>query len=299
MQPFKLLAEIPCDASVISVAATPNFSAICAATVGKSVYLFDGTGQPVWASPYALDSEAWATAISEDSQFIAVGTANKRPADGTLYVLTRTQYLFWSKRIRAPIWSVSLSADGGTLVAATWGNQLHIFQRQGATYVELACCTVAGSAGLYGAQLSNNGQLCLVASYDTGLILLERSGAVVATAGIDNGLYNVAIARGTNSAYVGTRTGTFIAASIEDEIITRESAQISQRPICGIATSENGLLIALGSFDGRVIMTNNHGVVLWDYQTRGEVWSTAISTNGGLVCAGSGDHKVRIFQKLL
>jgi SAM-dependent methyltransferase len=297
MRPFRVLWEYACDGSVISIATTPNCSTVCATTVGRSVYLLDGSGRPIWDVPFSIDAEGWAIAISEDSRFIAVGTANKTPADGTLYVITRDGKLFWSQRIRAPIWSVSLSADGERLAASTWkSNQLHLFRRQGSGYVAHGLVTVPGESGLYGATLTQNGQLCIVASYDSGLYVFEANGALAAHAEYSSGLYNVALAPGGNTAFAGTRDGTFAVAALDEATQFRFSPLLSQRPVCGIAVTENGLLVACGSFDGRVILANDRGGTLWDFQTKGEVWTTAISTNGALVCAAGGDMTVRMFS---
>jgi SAM-dependent methyltransferase len=299
MQPFALLWEFSCDGSIISAAATPNFSSICVATVGKNLYLLDDQGRPCWTNPFHVDFEAWATAISSDSQYIAVGTANKSPSDGTLYVLTRDQELVWSERVRAPIWSVSLSADGTILVASTWADLLYLFRRNGGKYERMVQpVKIPGGKGLYGAKLTDNGQLCMVASYDSGLFVVDQRGATTAKVNIQTGLYNLAIARDTNTVYVGTRDGSFDVATLDDQISVRHSKKLSQRPICGISVSGNGSIVACGSFDGRLIVSDDRGDALWDFQTEGEVWTTAISTNGALVMAGSGDHNVRLFRNL-
>lgn len=297
MDPHHLLWDYTCDGSVISVAATPNCSTICAATVGRSLYLLSGDGQPLWKAPYQVDFEAWATSISEDGQYIAVGTANKSPADGSVFVFDRDQRLLWNKRVRSPVWGVSLSADGQFVAASTWsGNTLHLFRRSGSSYVDESIVRIPGDSGLYGVKLTANGELCLVASYDTGIFLVEKNGEIVSRLELEEGFYNVSLAGRTNTAFIGTRPGGFLIAQLEDEIDTRHSKTFSQRPVCGIAVTENGLLVANGSFDGRVILTNNLGEVLWQEQTKGEVWTTAISSTGRRVCAGCGDHKVRMFH---
>jgi len=299
MHPCELLWEFNSDGSVISVAATPNFSTICAATVGKSVYLIDGSGKPLWDKPCSVDEEAWATAISEDGQYIAVGTASKSPADGTLYVVTRDGRPFWSHRIGTPVWSVSLSNDGEMLAASTWGgNNFYLFRRQGSSYSLIKCGRIPGEQGLYGIDLARDGKGCVVASYDSGLFWLNATGETINSFVLEDGCYNVALAQGTNIVYAGTRAGAFLVANPHDTMTPSRSLRISQRPICGIATCDNGLLVACGSFDGRVLLSNDRGDVLWDYQTKGEIWTTAMSANGAIICAGGGDHKVRVFQNL-
>jgi len=146
-------------------------------------------------------------------------------------------------------------------------------------------------------KLTANGELCVVASYDEGLFLVEQNGEIVSSTKHNEGFYNITLAsQPYTTALAGTRDGCFLFARLEDEICTRVSKHFSQRPICGIAMTDNGLLIANGSFDGRVILTNGDGDILWDYQTKGEVWATVISSNGRYVCAGCGDHKLRFFH---
>src|SRR5215212_4500922 len=77
--------QFRCDDAVISIAATANCSTIAATTVGKSLYLLNSEGTELWRKT-SLDHEGWSTAVSADGTTIAVGTACKNPADGTVYV---------------------------------------------------------------------------------------------------------------------------------------------------------------------------------------------------------------------
>jgi len=129
MQPYNLIWDHECDGSIISVAATSNCSTISVATVGRSLYLFDGDGKPLWKMPYKTDNEAWATAISEDAQYVAVGTANKNPADGSIFVLDPLMdkrllrqhgKIIYFISIAAPDRNISRSQNAKSLVAMVY-----------------------------------------------------------------------------------------------------------------------------------------------------------------------------------
>ncbi|MCL5020771.1 MAG: methyltransferase domain-containing protein [Bacteroidetes bacterium] len=293
MRPYELLWKFDCDGSVISVAGTPNLSTICAGTVGRKLFLLDQNGQPLWSEPYEVDNEIWATAISDDGQLIGVGTAEKNPTDGTLYVLGRDRSLIWSQRIYAPVWGVSFSNSGSILAASTWvDNQVYRYKRGADGYEEHSRTRVPGTHGVYGIRLTANGQLCVVAAYEDGIFVLDETGSVIGRLESNEGFYNLAAARDTGTLFVGTRPGVFWSFQPNEEIIPRTSRRVSERPICGMSSVANGSLVACGSFDGRLLLVDSSGDLVWDYQTKGEVWSTAISSDGSLVVAASGDHSV-------
>lgn len=138
-----------CDGSVISVSATPNCSLITAATVGRRVYLFTSDGEVVWVTP-TLDHECWSTAISSDGSVVAVGTANKKPADGTIYVFDARGESIFTKRLDAPVWSVSLSHDGSVLAATCWNGKAYKYIRTHNGYKAGGEFNGKNSQGLYG-----------------------------------------------------------------------------------------------------------------------------------------------------
>ena len=132
--PYEELWSYLCAGSVISVSATPNCSLISATTVSCDLHLLDVNGRAVWPKPAKLDNEGWATSISADGRLVAVGTANKNPADGTVYVFDQKQSLIWSETIGSPVWSVNLSGDGRYLVVSSWNNHVYRFVRRGEKY---------------------------------------------------------------------------------------------------------------------------------------------------------------------
>src|SRR5689334_4957011 len=110
-----------CDGSVISVSVTPNCSLISATTVGRSLILLNSEGELIWETDKdALDQEGWSTAISTDGSMVAVGTASKNPADGTVYIFNAQGGEISAITLGSPVWSLSFSSDGNVLAASCW-----------------------------------------------------------------------------------------------------------------------------------------------------------------------------------
>ncbi len=309
MKPFAVEAVHQLDSDVISVAATANFSTICACTTGRTLYLIDGRQRSTGASialkkKSELDGEAWATAITDDASRVAVGTAHKNPAKGRVYVFDHDLNQMYCDHVETPVWSVGFSGDGQWLVAATWGNLLYSYQfkpKKG-TYERAAVFTVDGGHGLYGAKVTRDGRFCSVVSYDHGVYLLNLHAEEISSwCEMKDGLYNVAIGHSPEEVVVGTRSGGVLRLrwNRNGEFIPPTDADVStfsDRPIYGVATSEGGWLTASGSSGGKLYLTDRAGKVLWDWQSRGEIWSTAISSSGSLICVGSGDHTVTLLR---
>ena len=286
-------------ASVISVAATPNCSLIAATTVGRRLYLLDRDGEQVWKAPKPLDHEGWSVALSNDATVIAVGTADKNPGAGSVYAFDYQGHQLLNHAVGAPVWGVDLSPEGRVLTASSWDNTEYRFTRQGQRYQKAPKATSLGTQkGLYGVRLIPDGSYdSVIAAYDVGLLILSQSGELRKTVPHSTGLYNVAIARDSREVFVGCRDGRFL---IHDLTSTSDASYLSEpvtsRPLCGISVTADGRLLFLGSFDGRGYLVDRRGRVLWSVETEGEVWSTASSVDGGLVCLGSGDHSVRLYE---
>ena len=296
--PFEQLWGYVCDGSIISVAATPNCSVISAATINGSLYLLDGRGCILWKKEKVLENEGWSTAISSDGKLIAVGTANKKLPDGRIHIFDREGRTVFADRIGAPVWGLSFSSDGSKLAVAAWNNHAYFFRYNGSHFekqdIDLGIKGAKG--GLYGIKLSSNGELCVAAAYDYGLFILGKDGQVIHQYESDEGLYNIGLCQNASRICTGVRRGSFLIGSPGPNGCLYKSERISQRPICGIAITNDGQLLACGSFDGRIIIATERGDTLWSLETEGEVWSTAISTDGSLVCAGSGDQVIRLIK---
>lgn len=285
-------------ASVISVATTPNCSMIAATTVGRELYLLNREGEQVWNSPKRLDHEGWAVAIARDATVIAVGTADKNPGAGSIYAFDSQGHQLLNHPVGAPVWGVDLSANGDSLVASSWDNAQYRFARNGQRYQRTPITTLLeASKGLYGIRLNPNGNDSVIAAYDIGLIIVDKNGEVKQTTSFEMGLYNLAIASGSNEIFAGCRDGRFLAQSLISDI-HHLSNFVASRPLCGISVTQDGNMLFAGSFDGRAYFVDRTGKVLWSVETDGEVWSTACSSDGSLVCLGSGDHTVRLFENM-
>lgn len=283
-----------CAGAVISIAATPNCSLICAATVEHRAYLFDHAGNSLWTEPLTLENEAWATAISADGTTIAFGTASKKPAGGRVHVVDSTGRTIWIQDIGAPVWGLSLSDNGEFLAVSSWNNTASLFRKTNGTYSLVQRITIPEARGLYGITLTGDGSRAAVAAYDYGLVILDRNFAIEHVYTLATGTYNVH-SIGNDEVILGLRDGRAVLARLQAPYTKLESAAITSRPVCGADASNDGGVMALGSFDGRLYVADRSGRLLWKYTTDGEVWSTATSTDGRFVVIGSGDHTVRLF----
>ncbi len=290
--PYECLWSYTCKGAVISVDATPCCSFIAVASADGRLYFIDREGTLLWS--VGLDHEAWAVAVSSDGTRVAVGTACKKPADGSVYVFSRSSNMLLRHNVGAPVWGVSLSADGATLAASTWANRAYRFG-EGPTGYALEREVAVGRKGLYGVGLSADGSTCVLSSYEDALVVLDSAFDEVARYPLATGSYATRVTAGAEAAIVGLRDGNFaILRRVPGMLSTSRS--VAQRPICGAALSEDGHLVALGSFDGRAYVATARGDRLWEFETDADVWSTAMSADGSLVCAGSGDHRVYLIR---
>lgn len=283
-----------CDGSVISVSTTPNCSLISVATVGRSVYLLTSEGETVWHKT-GLDHECWSTAISSDGSIVAAGTANKNPADGTIYVYDARGESIFTKTLGAPVWSVSLSQDGSVLAATCWNGRAYRFVRTHSSY-KLAAEFMGNTAnGLYGIRLNRKGDQAVLCAYDAAVIVLDDKWEEVARAESVDGLYNLALAEDAGLAVAGQRDGSVLICKLaETARAQRIHIEGCSRPICGVATSRRADVFVCGSFDGWVYLVNERGLPLGRLETEGEIWSVSCSDDAAIICIGSGDQTVRL-----
>jgi 2-polyprenyl-3-methyl-5-hydroxy-6-metoxy-1,4-benzoquinol methylase len=286
-----------CNAPVISVSATPNCSLISATSVGRSLYLFSSDGNLIWeTSSEGLDHEGWSTAISADGSVIAVGTANKNPADGTIYVFNAHGDQIFSDNVGSPVWALSFSSDGKVLVGSSWDGRAYKYVRNSASYKRYAALDLQTPQGLYGIKLNRLGTQTYVCAYDSAVIQLDEKWKEVERYDNKNGSYNIAIAEETKTGFVGLRNGEILRFKIGQNKVNKLKIEGCARPICGIASSKEGELLVGGSFDGWVYLLRNDGTVLGRLETNGEVWSVACSDDATRICIGSGDKTVRFLE---
>src|SRR5436190_9271898 len=149
--------QFRCNDAVICIAATPNCSTIAATTVGKSLYLLNSEGAELWKQS-SLDNEGWSTAISADGTAIAVGTACKNPAGGTVYIYNSQGVQIFAETLSSPVWSLSFSRDGTTLAANCWNGKAYKFIKECSKYRLIATSDSSSPSGLYGFKLAKDGK---------------------------------------------------------------------------------------------------------------------------------------------
>lgn len=286
------------DASVISVAATANCSIIAAATVGRHLHLLNREGESVWTSPKRLDHEGWCVALSRNANVIAVGTAAKNPRGGSIYAFDFQGHQVLNYTVGAPVWGVDVSPDGGEIIAASWNNKVYRFARKGQRYSRIPTVTsTEADKGLYCIRFLPGTTDSVAAAYDHGLIVVGKDGQTKDVIPCNTGLYNLSVARDSNEIFAGGRDGIFINKDLSlDTHSFRSSSCVASRPLCGVSATPNGQMLFVGSFDGSAYLVDRAGKTLWSVETDGEVWSTACSTDATLVCLGSGDNSVRLYE---
>ena len=289
--------------AVVSVDCTPSASRLVAGTVGRRVYLLDRSGEPL-LPPIDTDDEVWAVSIDGMGDVFAVGTASKRPSQGSIHCYNATGHTLFTARYRAPVWGVSLSPSGQFLAATTWAGHLYLYRRDVGSFkpfwrTQSSVCQF----GLYGVRVDDRGN-ALAAAYDTGLFLFDGSNQTASLIPLRTGLYNVSRPTAHGAAFVGRRGGDVCRITIGNGRGGSRSRKpslsflpgFSARPVCGVASSPHEEVILTGSFDGVIRAVSSTGALLWDYPTMGEAWSVALSEDMRFAVAGSGDGHIYIIE---
>lgn len=284
-----------CDDAVISVAATANCSMIAATTVGQSLYLLNSEGSEIWKQD-SLDNEGWSTAISADGTAIAVGTACKNPANGTVYVYNSQGHQILAEKLGSPVWSLSFSHDGMTLAASCWDGKAYKFVKEGSAYRVMATFDSHSASGLYGIKLAKDGQTGYLCAYDSAIIELDEVWHESKRYACPHGAYNVDLAERGQLVVAGLRQGALLSIDLKRQISRELKVSGCGRPICGVSVSNDGELVVCGSFDGWIYLVNRTGIPLGKLETSGEVWSVTSSDDAARICVASGDHIVRFLE---
>src|SRR5450759_1323331 len=169
-EPYELLWKFKCNGSVISIHTTPNCSRIAVGSVDSRLRLLDWMGRQIWEKE--LDNEIWTVRISKTGNYLVAGTANKNPEAGRVHIYDNSGAQLLNYDIKSPVWSVGISNDGESVVATSWNNCAYFFKRNGNAYKNVGNCFM-GSRGIYGDDISENGQRYFVAAYDLGVFLLD------------------------------------------------------------------------------------------------------------------------------
>lgn len=286
-----------CDASIISVAATTNLSKIAVATVGRSLYVFDGDGRDMLGGPVELRDEGWATAMAADGSLIAAGTANKRPAAGTLELFAGDGARVGTFNADAPVWGVAIAPDCSVVAATTWSNEIVLASEAGGEYHVSRRIHVDGAEGLYGVDFTSDGGL-VVAAYNLGLIhlpSLAHEPEILHRA--REGFYNVAYIDGQRRCAIAARSGRIALIDLATAECV-DLARLSQRALCGLSASNGGKVFVAGGFDGVAHVCTGAGRSIESVATEGEIWTTAMSADGGRYCFGSGDSVLRVYDSV-
>ena len=287
-QPYAVQFIVDIGHSVISVACTPNFSLIVAGAVDRQLYGLGPDGAKKWER--RLDHEVWSTAVSADGNRIAAGTANKKPASGTVFVFDSKGEILFKDQIGSPVWGVALSADGSILAASGWNGKLYLYSEDDGNWRRVGEKEI-GTAGAYGVTVSDDAAVVAAVAYSRALYFFNPKLEQVAEVPSDEFGYRTRITANSYTAITGMRNG---AVRLDERKGHKRSRtkKLSQRPICGVGITPTAKLCAAGGFDGHVHVLTGALDVLWSYRTEGEVWAVDMSYDGRFLCAASGDGKI-------
>lgn len=285
--------EVSLPASVISVAATPTLSIVAAACVDRKGYAFDHMGKHLWT--HVSEHEIWATACSRDGNFIAFGTAEKKPAQGKVYILNREGNIIATFSIGMPVWSLDFDVLGTRLAVATWDGNCLIYSMKSRNW-KLEYDVKLKGAGAYGVKWLGAGKIAVV-NYGKGVaIISSKSGRIEKEYECDLLGYNLAVDNFEN-IYVGGRSGKLV--KISGKTISELPLPSASRPIYAVATSNDGRVIFSGGADGYIRILDNEGRLLWEVDFVGELWSLSSSPSGRFLVAGCGDGRVVAMESQL
>lgn len=287
--PYRIAWVQKLGTPIISVSCTPNGSVLVAGAVDKTVSAFTADGHAKWT--HGVDHEVWATSISADGSRVAVGTAQKKPAKGSLHIFDGAGNQLWRYELLAPIWSVCLSSNGEKCLVGSWDGSVYAFAEQDGTWALVRKETL-GDAGIYGVSMSDDGNLCIATLYDYGLYVFQWPLILKKKVPIPHAGYHTAVNQDASLCVLGLRDGAAAVVNLQNYNIELTS-RFTQRPICGTAISGNGAILALGSFDGNVYLArSHHGRRLWTLATDGEIWDLSLTKDGRFVVIGSGDGRL-------
>ncbi|MDR2719612.1 MAG: methyltransferase domain-containing protein [Nitrososphaerota archaeon] len=291
--PYNVSWRFECESSIINTKCTIGMTRIAIACVDRCLYLLDQHGQELWRK--SLDYEAWSVEISQDGSKIAVGTANKKPAAGSIYIFDSAGIELFKHSVDAPVWGLSFM-DGNTrqLVATAWNNKVYSITSDVNNEKYDIQEKLIGKYGLYGVKCKNN--KIFVNSYQDGMYCLDSKLNILKKVTITDGLYGIDVS--DKKANVALRQGKNAIIELDEifkvqgKVNLKFTDIISTRPICSVAASSDNFLLVSGSFDGIVYLTTESGACLWNFVTDGEIWSVNISEDGSRVFVGSSDKHV-------
>lgn len=285
--PYAVKFIEPIGDSIISVACTPNFSLVVAGAVDRNIHVLNDEGKKIWS--HRLDHEVWCTAVSADGRRIAAGTADKKPAAGSIYIFDSKETMLLKESIDAPVWSVALSADGAKLIASGWNGKVYLFCEENGDWRKCAEASIA-EYGAYGVSISDDGNTIAAVSYSDAIYFFDSKLKVVQKVEDGNLGYRTRLTADGKKNITGLRNGGV-------KLLNRNTQEgitkiISQRPICAVGVTPSAKLCAAGGFDGTLHVLTDDLNILWKFRTQGEVWATDISYDGRYICIASGDGKL-------
>jgi ubiquinone/menaquinone biosynthesis C-methylase UbiE len=294
--PFSGRWEHALGAPVISVAATPAFSLVLAGCLDRHAYAFDRCGRVLWSRKF--DHEVWAVGCTHDGDCIAVGTAEKRPSKGAIYILTPAGETLLAHSVEAPVWSISFSPDGSFLVAGTWGGDCCLFRRESGLWSFVRSVRL-GSCGVYGVTFTGTQHQFAAVDYARGIRFVSLNGTIEREIPQLLAGYNIAHAATSHQIFVAARSGQVLRTSTDNVPVSSIHIPNAGRAICAVATVHDSAVVYTGGFDGYTRAVSPSGELFWELDCVGEVWSITCSPSGDKIAIGAGDGRIRVLDGAL
>jgi WD40 repeat protein len=265
----------------------------------------------IWT--YKTAGPVYSISISDDSQFIGVGTGNRlnstqQDDEGRVYFFTQTGSLLWNQKPRTdkanPVVSVAVSDNGQYIAALNSDSGLFYFNKTGLQLWDDRSAfhkgeNVAVNAnGRYVAKGTGGGNYNQVTFYNHDgdpLWIYKTQDLQKSPTGHDftgvhialsaDGQHIVAVSEDGRVYYFDTQNGYLLWVNN-----TGYSLQ-------NVAMTPHGRYIAVASRDHNVYFFDDDGNRLWNYPTGDVVSTVAINEDGGYIAAGSEDSDIYLFDR--
>jgi len=244
--------------------------------------------EPLWN--YKTDGWAYSVAISSDGKYIVAGSW-----DGAVYLFSRDGgNPLWKYETGEHVLSVAITPDGQYVTAGNRQGKVYLFRRESSAPV----MKYATNGPAQAVAISSDGQYVSVGTFDGHTYLFKRdSGNALWWYNDDWQIFSVAISPDGRYVVAGGGPygqGGFVHLFDQTQWPDTLVWTYGIDSVSSVAISYNSSLaysyIVAGSRGNAVYLLGPHAKeLIWRYQTSGSVFSVAISSDGKLIAAESGE----------
>lgn len=269
----------------------------------NKIYLFSReSNNPLWR--YSIGKD-WVlnVDIADDAKTVVAKTSDY------IYTFSKEGKLLWkhltglgNANNNDPSGFAAVSADGEKIFAGG-GGQMYSFKRSSNSPV----WQYKIDAGVYNIQMSKDNKYVAVGRYDDRLDLVDgTNGNILWHYDVDGGFHALGISADGNHIIGGThcpdREGYLFFKESNKPVWKRCLNEQGSPVWCGAISSDgNYIVFGLDGSDTEqadiFFFSKDSNEPLWTYNLKNWVRSVAISADGNLIVAGTGDKQVLLFSK--